>query len=51
MIPGQESELIKEDEVELNHIHDPQVRTELKKVVSAKKPEKTEAVDVFMKIV
>lgn len=39
------SELKNEDEVELNHIHDPQIKTKLKKVIKAYKPVKTESVD------
>lgn len=35
----------------MTHIHDPQIRAELREVVSACKSEKTESVDVFMKIV
>lgn len=46
----QVSELNKVDEFALNHIPDPQIRTELKEVTSAYKPEKTETINVSMKI-
>lgn len=40
------SELSKGNEVELNHIHDPKIKTELKEIISAYKPKKTKTVDV-----